>query len=130
MEIPRIGFKSAAHTFAISKEIANIKLPIELGSWEGSGTRSNGYEKGGRRPSERGESGTELNISERKTFHKGLPLAREFLSQPAAATAFKFRYKLLSRSQSLEGLGRSFVEHNFQHGWLWTFGRGSSRLSR
>ena len=110
----------------------SIQLPIELGPWEGSGTRSNGYEKGGRRPSERGESGTELNMSvgeKERPFIKGCPLAREFLSQPAA-TAFKFRYKLLSRSQSLEGLGRSFVEHNFQHGWLWTFGRGSNRLSR
>ena len=88
-------------------------------------------EEGGQ-ASERGESGTELNISvgekEREAFHKGLP-AREFLSQPAA-TAFKFRYKLLSRSQSVEGLGRSFAEHNFQHGWLWTFGRSSNRLSR
>ena len=78
MEIPCKGSKLAAHTFAISKEITNIKLPIELGPWEeGSGTRSNGYEKGGRRPRERargiGNGTKHLGRRERKTFHKGLP---------------------------------------------------------
>ena len=55
----------------------NIKLPIELGPWEGSGTRSNGYEKGGTRPSERPESGTELNVSvgeKEKPFINGCSL--------------------------------------------------------